>query len=88
MAEVTMAEEDFTEKKVQSYMVEFRSFLALNPSINSPIFLYLVNIIQARCLQTTHFWMTGYAALPPLSPDGRQELSSILVYELACSYIA
>lgn len=50
MAEVAMDRRGFTEKKVQSYMVEFQSFLALNPSINSPIFLYLVNIIQARCL--------------------------------------
>ena len=37
-------------------------FLALNLSINSSIFLYLVNVTQARCVLTTNFWTSGYAA--------------------------
>ena len=32
----------------------------------------LLKVTQARCVLTTNFWMTGYAALPPLKSVGRQ----------------
>ena len=52
-------------------------FLALNLLINSSIFLCLANVTRTRYVLATNFWMTAYAALPPLSPDGRQQIAVI-----------
>ncbi len=42
-------------------MGTFGLFPALILSINSSIFLCLVNVTQANCALTTNFWTSGYA---------------------------
>jgi hypothetical protein len=49
------------------------ALLRSNPALNLSAFLCLVSVTQARYILTTNFWMTGNAALSPLSPDGRQQ---------------